>query len=273
MPFVQRIEAIYARPGLRVAEDAPKWPHNSIDNGFRYAAERVADSLWKLNRIAEFVDNSRRNIKDFEPPSVSQDELARHMAASDDIPIHLETLIIYLRIFADCLANVVPYFYGKKRKTIPSDSFRTQRDWFLKKRPSFDSAYSAILKEGTRWFNVLAGDPPNYVGLRDAAIHYRGGIQLVFRHQGSRPAKVIAMLYSDYRTLAGDLIVTLEKLFHDLCIFLDGFVQHFAHKVNYETQSILFDPSDARSLLLFQYEGELPSRWLYPDVDQSPRQS
>ncbi|MGE5113690.1 MAG: hypothetical protein ACM3JB_22735, partial [Acidobacteriaceae bacterium] len=220
-------------------------------------------------RIAEFVDNSRRNIRDFEPPSVSHDELAKHMAATYDIPIHLETLIIYLRIFADCLANVVPYFYGPKRKTIPSDSFRAQRNWFLKRRPNFDSEYSAILKEGSRWFNVLAGDPPNYVGLRDAVIHYRGGIQLMFRPQGSHPAKVIAMLYSDYRTLTGDLIVTLEKLFRDLCVFLDGFVQHFAHKVNHETQSVLFDPSDSRSLLWFQYEDDLPSDWLYPEIDKS----
>jgi hypothetical protein len=81
-----------------------------------------------------------------------------------------------------------------------------------------------------------------------------------------RPTRVIATLYSDYRTISNDLIATLQKLFRDMCLFLDQSVQHFVQRANNETGSLIFSISNPQAVVLFQYEGELPSAWLYPQV-------
>ncbi len=264
--FIRLLETIYARPGLRPQKNAPTWAYHTFDNQFRWAAEKLWDTVWKINRLAELFEVARGNLRELEPPSVPVEDVAKLTTALTDIPIYLETLIVYLRIFADCIANLTPYLYGQKGKNLPRDSFREQRQWFVQKRSNFDHDYSVILKSSTRWFDVLAGDPPRFVGVRDAVVHFRGGIQLMYQPaRTGRPTRVIATLYSDYRTITTDLIATLQKLFADMCLFLDRFVEHFAQRANKQTKSPMFDMSNSQALL-FQYEGELPSAWLYPPV-------
>jgi len=266
--FIRLLESTYARPGLRPLKNAPPWAYRTFDNQFRWAAEKLWDTVWKINRLAELFELARRNLRELEPPSVPVEDVAKLTTALTDIPIYLETLIVYLRIFADCIANLTPYLYGQKGKNLPRDSFREQRQWFIQKRSNFDSDYSAILKSSTRWFDVLAGDPPRFVGLRDAVVHYRGGIQLMYQPASTgHPTRVIATLFTDYKTLTSDLISTLQKLFQDMCLFLDRFVEHFVQRANNETKSLIFNVSNPQAILLFQYEGELPSAWLYPQVD------
>jgi hypothetical protein len=265
--FIRLLENTYARPGLRPLKNAPQWAYHTFDNRFRFAAEKLWDTMWKINRVAELFEDARRNVKDLQPPSVPVEDLAQHTAALTDIPIYLDLLIVYLRVVADCLANVTPYLYGQKGKFLTRNSFREQREWLVKTRPNFDPKYREILESNTRWFDVLAGNPPEVVGLRDAIIHYRGGVQLMYRPPTSRQrTRVMAMLFSDYKTLTSDLIGTLQKLFQDMCLFLDRFVEHFVQRANKQTKSLIFNVSNPQATLLFQYEGELPSAWLYPEI-------
>jgi hypothetical protein len=263
--FIRGLESNYARPGGRRVEAAPAWPSATFDDRFRFAAEKLWDTIWKVNRVAELIHMARCNIRDLQPPSVPVEEMGRHMAALRDIPIYFETLIVYLRVVADCIANLTPYLYGLKRKTIPPESFREQRDWFISKRSKFDSAYAGILKAHTRWFDVLAGDPPRFIGLRDAIIHYRGGIQIVYKPQeGGAPAKLMPMLYSDHKTLTLDLFKLLQRVTKEMCIFFDRYVEHFNRLASEQTKSEFLNLTNPDSITLFRYEGELPSAWLYP---------
>jgi len=265
--FIRLLEGNYARPGLRTIKNAPTWPSHTFDDRFRFAAEKMWDTIWKVNRAAELMHQARRNVKDLRPPSVVSGELGCHMSALRDIPIHLDSLIIYLRLMADCIANLTPYLYGRKGKSLPRESFREQRKWLISKKPHFDPAYAGVLKSSTKWFDVLAGDPPQFIGLRDAIIHYRGGIQITYSPPDrSAPAKVMPMLYSDYKTLTLDLFKLLQKVMRDLCIFLDQYVEHFTAVASEQTNSLLLDLKNVEAITLFNYDGELPSAWLYPTV-------
>jgi len=267
MQFIRMIEETYARPGGRQLKDAPRWPYHTFDSRFRFAADKMWDTIWKVDRVADLIDQARRNVRDLRPPSVPLEELGSHMSALRDIPIYLETLIVYLRILADSVANLTPYLYGQKGKNIARDSFRGQREWFVEKRSDFDSRYGQILQENTQWFDVLAGRPPDYIGLRDAIIHYRGGIQLMYQPtEADQPAKIMASLFSDYKTLTQDLFTLLPRIVRGIFVFLDRFVEHFSMLASKETNSLMINLANPQAILLFQYDGGLPSRWLYPDV-------
>ena len=193
------------------------------------------------------------------------------MMALKDIPIYLDSLIVYLRIVGDCIANLTPYLYGQKGKHITKKrSFREQRIWFMSTRPNFDTRYAAVLKSHTKWFDVLAGDPPKFIGLRDAIVHYRGGMQIMYRPtDGSEPAKIMPMLFSDYKTLTLDLFTLLQKVMKDLCVFLDRFVVHFNALATKRTGSMLLNLDNPDAILLFRYEADIPSAWLYPKVSRA----
>ncbi len=265
--FIRTLENTYARPGGRKLDGAPVWPCHTFDERFRFAAEKLWDTIWKIDRVAELTHLARSNVMDLQPPSVPEEELGRHMAALRDIPIYLETLIVYLRVVADCIANLTPYLYGLEGKNLPRNSFRDQRKWLVSKYPNFDPKYAAILKGHTKWFDVLAGNPPEFIGLRDAIIHYRGGIQIMYQPTaGDAPAKLMPMLFSDYRTLTLDLFTLLQKVMKDMCVFLDRYAEHFDNIASEQTKSLFLDLNNPQAITLFQYEGELPSGWLYPVV-------
>ena len=244
--FIRLLENTYARPGLRPLKNAPQWAYHTFDNRFRFAAEKLWDHHVENQSGRRTVRGcTSQYVKDLQPPSVPVEDLAQHTAALTDIPIYLDLLIVYLRVVADCLANVTPYLYGQKGKFLTRNSFREQREWLVKTRPNFDPKYREILESDTRWFDVLAGNPPDVVGLRDAIIHYRGGVQLMYRPPtSSQRRRVMAMLFSDYKTLTSDLIGTLQRLFQDMCLFLDRFVEHFVQRANKQTKSLIFNVSN-----------------------------
>lgn len=78
------------------------------------------------------------------------------------------------------------------------------------------------------------------------------------------PAKLMPMLFSDYKTLTRDLFTLLQKVMEDMCIFLDRYAEHFNTIASERTNSVFLDLDNPQALGLFQYEGELPSAWLYP---------
>jgi hypothetical protein len=121
--FIRLLESTYARPGLRPLKNAPTWPYHTFDNRFRFAAEKLWDTIWKINRLAELFELASRNLKELEPPSVPIEEIAKLTTALSDIPIYLETLIVYLRVFADSIANLTLIFTGRKARIFPETAF------------------------------------------------------------------------------------------------------------------------------------------------------
>jgi hypothetical protein len=267
--FIRTLEGRYARPGRREHHpDAPEWPNSVFDDRFRFAAEKLWDTVWKIDRVAELVDQARSNVRELSD-AMPHEELPQHMSALRDMPIHLERVIFYLRIFADCIANLTPYMYGVLGRDLPKHRFREQRKWFVSKCPDFDAAYTAILASSTKWFDVLAGNPPT-PGIRDSIVHDRGGIQLIYRPATKdQEAQVVATLYSDYRSICADLFPVLKKLVKELFVFLDRFLEHFNQSARRHTGSPVLDLiSNPDVVTLFQYEGVLPSAWLYPEIAQ-----
>jgi hypothetical protein len=269
--FIRRIEELYSLPqmGFPKAEDIPSWRYHTFDRRFYFAAEKYWKTVFKIDRVAELIDNQRHNVRDFGPGDVPVADLAGHMSALNDLPIYLESLIVYLRSVADVLANLTPHFYGQLGKNLPRDRFRSQRKWFTETRETFDSGYAEILCQHTRWFDALAGTD-GQVGLRDALIHYRGGIQIMYRPtKTEHPADVFASLMSDDNLLSNNLLALLKVVVADLFVFLDKFTVHFAMLANKSTDSSSFDPCTSRLALLFLYKGRLPSAWLYPSIEAS----
>jgi hypothetical protein len=83
-----------------------------------------------------------------------------------DLPLHFDSMLLYLRIQADAYAKLVPFFYQDRAAgKMCSDSFRDQFKWFTKKRSNFDPDYALILCGNRKWFDRLAGENPK--GLRD----------------------------------------------------------------------------------------------------------
>jgi hypothetical protein len=266
--FIRKLEELYAMPlfGFRKPEDVPSWPYHTFDRRFYFAAEKYWATVFKINRTAELIDVQQENMRDFSPGEVPVTDLAVHVSALGDLPIYLESLIIYLRSMADVIANLTPHLYGQRGKHIPMDRFRTQRSWFTEKRKTFDVEFAEILLQHTGWFDAIAGTP-DHVGLRDALIHYRGGIQLMYRPaRPERSPYVFASLFSDDNLLSNDLLSQLKRIAADMLVFLDKFTEHFVSLANKTTDSLVFDTSSTGSTLLFVYQGRLRSGWLYPSI-------
>lgn len=265
--FIRNIEQTYARPGGRIPKGSPIWPYHTFNDDFHFAAEKLWDVIWKIERIATLIHYAREKIKDLDSGTIIETDLASHQAALRDIPIYFDALIVYLRIVADCIANLTPYLYGQKGKFLTRSSFREQRQWFIGKRRNFDLRYAEILESNTKWFDVLAGCPPDYIGLRDAIIHYRGGIQVIYRPgRGEGPPAIMPMLFSDRQTLTLNLFTLLQRVMLGLCVFFDHFLEHFNALIAKQTRSIFMNLDSPDSVLLFHYEADLPSDWLFPSV-------
>lgn len=264
--FIHTLEEWYARPGSRHRHPSvPEWPDSAFDDWFRFAGEKLWDTVWKIDRVAELVNQARNNIRELRD-GMPHEELSQHVSALRDIPIHLESIIFYIRIFADCLANLTPSMYGVRGRDIPKHRFREQRKWFLSKCPDFDAEYTAILEGSTKWFDVLAGNPPT-AGIRDSIVHDRGGIELIFRPATKdQEAEIGATLYSDYRSICTNLFPVLKTLVRELFVFLDRFLVHFNHYASTQTGSPVLKLGNPDLVTLFHYDGMLPSAWLYPDI-------
>jgi hypothetical protein len=229
---------------------------------FLLASGKLQDSFWKLNRAAELLDVARNKLGHIQPPSSTHTQVLGVQEAYRDIPLFIDNILIYLKIFADCLANCTSQFYERKDQ-VPRFSFRLQREWFIKKRASFDPRYAEILKNQTAWFTALAGGA-NEEGLRELVVHRMIGTQLFYR-PGKVPDEnqVQAFLYGNVGSSGGNLLPTIQKLVDDLCLFLDSYFDHYSKKLGVEMGGQLVSPSGT---LLFEFEGHLPSAWLYPEI-------
>lgn len=258
--FVQQLKQLYGRVHNAPPDEGP------FNRKFIYAAENFLDTVWKIDRIAELFDNARKTIRNLDD-GITAEDIAAHQGALKDIPIYLETLIIYLRILADALAKLTPYHYATKRALIPDGSFRKQRKWLMEKCPDFDPKYRQILERHSKWFDTLAGNAKEGGhGLRDAIIHYSGAIQLIYRPGTTKSEpEVIAHLYTISKS-AWALVPTLKGLVSDLFVFLDNYVRHFNDMVLGVDGTSILDLEKPGSTVLFEFEDQLPSSWLYPTI-------
>jgi hypothetical protein len=258
--FFEAITQAQAFPGRNKYPKLEAW---SVEEGksFFLSFGKLQDTFWKLGRAAELLEIARTKFVDLQPPSTTHEQIVSIQEAHRDFPLFLDNVLIYLRIFADCLANLTSRLYGR-RKDIPFFSFRDQKKWFIEKRTAVDPQYAEILKDQTTWFATLAGDSDEY-GLRDIVVHRMARTQIFYK-PGKVPDEnqVAAFLYDDVGPMVGDLLPKIETLVDELCIFLDSYFDHFSKKV----QAQLGGQLPESGTVLFEFQGRLRSAWLYPQL-------
>jgi hypothetical protein len=59
----------------------------------------------------------------------------------EDWQVRFQEIVFYLRVQADCISQLIPYFYGPEdRADIAHHSFHRQREWLQIRQPNFDRA-------------------------------------------------------------------------------------------------------------------------------------
>jgi hypothetical protein len=251
-------------------QDVPPWVRRWWSAPFHGSVRKFQDTMWKFDRVAGYVDQCRVAVQrwvereargDAERVTVSDSDWGAYRIALEDLPIHLDSMLLYLRIQADALAALVPYFYDRSG-TISSRSFRDQRSWFTKTKPEFDPDYASILNHETAWFDELAGKNPT--GLRDVIVHRGGTYQLGWTVPSKQDQfELQASLVNHRGFVEEDVLNALVGITEGWFRFLDSCCRHFVARL----QSVVSwaDISrDELSRYLSCRGSELPSFWVYP---------
>lgn len=248
----------------------PKWPNRWIDNKALQAATKFQDCFWKIDRTATLLFISIENLQIFYR-ATSIDECNVQNPLNADIPIYLDVLLLYLRMQADCLANLIPNFYGEegKKQSIPRDSFRAQMKWFIQKNPKFDSDYRTILLENTEWFRVLAGDQ-NSQGLRDVLTHYRGTYQMGWLNEIPKNIEDLkASMINESGYIEEDLIPEIIKVMELYFVYLDLTYYHFIEVIRKQTQALDLLVVRGEVPYITISDAPLRSMWIYPKLQET----
>ncbi len=256
----------YFTPTFKPNESA-KWPEKWIDAKFCGAADKIKDTFMKFDTISRYLSQSielAMRHKD----SRELNQYGHFLKAMTDIPIYLDSLLLYLRVQADCLANVIPNFYGEegRRQSIARDSFRDQTKWFIKKKPDFDPAYTKILLENTEWFEMLAGKSRGQ-GLRDILVHYRGVYQLGWTSLSTgETLSFNASLRNESGYVENSLIPTLATMVAGYFEFMEKAYVHFRGLILEKVKGGSF--GDIYGSSQFQkFTAGLGSAWIYPKIE------
>jgi hypothetical protein len=262
--FFEAIKLAQAFPGTNKYPTLQPWSRHQIDL-FVTALGRLEDTFWKITRTAELYDIARCQIVNLKGPTVSVEDLAATQQALRDIPLHLDCVILYLRIFADCVASLTSQLFPSQ--SVPFRSFRDQMKWFTQKQPQVDPEYGEILRNHSGWFTTLAGDDETD-GLRNLIVHHPVRTELIYQ-PGRTPTenRVHSFLYgvmkqTDHTTQSLESLIqaTMAKFFE----YLDHYAIHFSAKVGSQMGCRLMDWENPRSSCWFQIEGEYRSQWLFP---------
>ncbi|MGH9461294.1 MAG: hypothetical protein ACRD1X_08745 [Vicinamibacteria bacterium] len=234
------------------------------------AVRKFQDTTWKFDRAAGHVNRCRKAVSTWAERQSrgaihgmksSDPDLGAFLAAMDDLPLHLDSMLLYLRIEADAFAALVPYFY-EKAGGIPTRSFRDQQRWFVYKNPTFDPIYAGILSRSCRWFTELAGK--NSVGLRDAIVHRGGTYQLGWTTPtDAKSFELLASVVNSKGFIEQDLLSALVVITEGWFKFLDQCCLHFRTIVQPFVTWVDFSRDDL-SLYLHCHDAEPPSFWVYP---------
>lgn len=241
------------------------------NQAYLQCAAKCKETVHKLDKAVRTLGRSMdifERKEEFAFDGAPMEKVGKLLQATNDIPYHLDSLLAYLRILADCVAFAIPFFF-RTNTTIANRSFRDHRSWFLEKRPDFDSAYSAVLREKTNWFDKLAGKAPK--GVRDLQFHQFATYQLgcVKLPKGEwtiSVQQVTAKGISD-----PNLTFTLAGIIADFFSYLDATYALFAERLAHECPDLMIRSLEEESVFM-GYSGYIDLRKqyrLYPLIDAS----
>lgn len=244
------------------------WSQEEADR-FILVAGKLQDTFWKIDRVAGLLDEARRKFTKLEEGTYSIEVIVGNQQVHSDFPLYLDMLLIYWRIFADCLASITRLLPGFKKNQVRDDDFRQQKDWFLNKKRNVDPEYATILEHQTNWFAILAGAEHGEGGLRNLLIHESVRTQL-FYQPGETPDHncIHAIMYGGPDVKVTNLVPHLQQLTKELFLFLDSYVKHFVARIEQAFGGPLPEAHLPSFSLLYQFEKELPSEWLYPAISR-----
>ena len=202
------------------------------NRGFMHGVTHFQACFWKQYRAAAHIERCRAAIsaglerwRHDEGRGIPSDDVAltAQYNALEDLPLHLDSMMFYLRIEADAFAQLLPHFY-KRTNVLPSNSFHDQSVWFIK-RSYLDPEYTALLHENLRWFKTLAA-------LRDVLVHYAGTYQVAWTEADSTASFALQpglVRHSGY--VEEDVISALREISFGWFQFLDAASRHFASRL------------------------------------------
>jgi hypothetical protein len=268
--FTACLQHWYYLPPLTAKGDVPSWPTIWKSNKFDEACVCLKQTLDKLNRVAWLLETARRTIT--EKPLESMGMPHR------DLAIHLDSILSYLLVFADTVAQLTPYLYGQegRKANITPGGFRRQRDkWFLTDKNDLDVEYAEILRQHTHWLDTLVGQGGDDEGLRNHVIHHLARFDIVPMSEDGGDSSVLAGMFGKisgdvYGYIHDDVFPVLTEVVAGLCVFLDKYVEHFNVRVgNQVGRNTIIDLTDPHQTEGCRYDGELGSLWLYPKVERA----
>lgn len=232
-------------------------------------ARKCNDTVHKLNKAVSYLgrgmDTFERHdefVIDGEPIEAA----AVWFQDADDLPYHLDSLLTYLRILADCVAFSVPFFF-RTNVSIANRSFRDQRKWFMEKRPDFYPAYTSVLRDQTEWFDKLAGKTPK--GVRDLHFHQFATYQLGWVTTQTGEQIISVQQVTADGIVHPDLVFTISAIIEEFFAYLDAVYTLFNDRLAQECTSLMEGSPEERSVFM-RYTGfsELRSRYrLYPLIE------
>lgn len=124
----------------------------SSDNIYRYTSQRFKTTVFLLGRKIENLVLIVRRLRD--SVNLPLQEGSVETKNKRYIEIDIESFFHISFSTLDIIARLTPHFYKREEKGLKSQSFREQREWFIK-HPEKDPKYSEYLRTNTSWFDDL----------------------------------------------------------------------------------------------------------------------
>jgi hypothetical protein len=254
-------------------KDLPKAIQNTLkrfDNlVYWQCAKKCKDTVHKINKAIYnlgFCMDIFERKQEFAFNGAPIDKAAIYFKASDDIPYHLDSLISYLRVLADCIAFAIPFFY-RTQESIANRSFREHRKWFMEKKPDFDPDYKAVLMYHSFWFDKLAGKSPK--GVRDVIFHNFGTYQLSCTHFPNGNTEIFINQITSEGIKDQDLTFTLREIITGFFTYLDKTYSIFGTRIAEEfSPFVTLDLEKTSVFMNFKKSPNLREKYrLYPLIE------
>ena len=205
----------------------------------KYTVHKLNKSVYNLSKFIDVFERQQEYAYNGAPSERAE----IYLQALDDIPYHLDSLIMYLRILADCIAFAIPFFYHTQ-KSIANRSFRDHRKWFLKTEPGFDPEYSSVLQSHSKWFDKLAGNDPK--GIRDVMFHHFGTYQLGSTQLATGENTIFIQQITSTGIKDQNLVFTLSDVIEDFFLYLDAAYTIFGNRIALELTPLITQPLEER---------------------------
>jgi len=266
--FFQMILSKYCFPRNKDERPPSHWPDRWFDRKFMQAVSKFQETFHKINLVSSLLEIERNNV--FENKDERDlEKYSKYLHGLQTIPVYLDSLLFYLRIFADNIADLTPYLYPRQLgERIGKKSFRKHRKSF-RNNNEYDPEYADILASHSHWFDVLAGKGEDE-GLRDKIIHHRGMFQISYTTASEvDDFELVAGIVGDSGWIIDNIFPQLVSVTSELFMYLDHFVSHFSDDVEKKLGDRLFDLNNPYHTELFRFDKPLASFWLFPHVQRN----